>query len=477
MELLWVRDDLRLVDNPALNALLSLKSKDSVAIYIYDSRKFEQSMLAPANKVFLHHRLIKYQKELKEKYNLDLIMFEGDAFKVLSQFIKSNKVDNVFWNRRYFPPLVEEDAKIKKHLIMSSIHCESFNANLLIEPWNGLKDDGKPYLVYSAYFKKAYKKLDYSLTKMKNFMFDRKTKISGHQNKIDLLPKRQWHKTLHASWSADALSTTKKLRKFLKNDVLSYNAKRDRPDLDGTSSMSPYLRFGVISPKMILTELEKVHSKNRWMSDPNLAQYVKELYWREFACQLMYYFPYTVSKPLRPKYKKFPWKPHKQSLRAWQKGLTGYPIVDAGMRQLWATGWMHNRVRMIVASFLIKHLMQPWWKGAEWFAETLVDADIASNSLGWQWVAGSGADAAPYFRIFNPITQGQKFDVTGAYVKKWVPELANLPLKYLHAPWEAPKSVLDECEVILGKDYPEPVVDHPQARVKALNAYSKIKNN
>jgi len=477
VNIIWFRDDLRVADNPALSALIKEKQKDSIAIYIYDSRKFEKSMLAAANKVFLYHRLEELKQELKQKYNLDFYYFDGDAGEVMDELCSSHGVENLFWNRRYYPPLVEEDAKIKKSLSDNGVECKSFNGNLLIEPWNGLKDDGKPYLVYSAFFKKAYKKIDYSVSKNSAFQFDCKSKISSHQKKLDLLPKRSWHKEVHASWDTSSKGASKKMRTFLKDHVLSYNINRDRPDLGGTSSMSPYLRFGVLSPRMILTELEKHHPRHRWMSEPNLTQYVKELYWREFACHLMFYFPYTVTKPLRDKYKEFPWKPSKKSLEAWQKGMTGYPIVDAGMRQLWATGWMHNRVRMIVASFLIKHLMQPWWKGAQWFADTLVDADIASNSLGWQWVAGSGADAAPYFRIFNPITQGKKFDVTGEYVRKWVPELEGLPLKFLHAPWEASKEILSSSEVVLGESYPKPIVDHPEARIRALDAYAAIKSS
>ena len=248
---------------------------------------------------------------------------------------------------------------------------------------------------------------------------------------------------------------------------------RDIPGDDGTSSLSPYLHFGQISPRQIVKKISSSRGPlDEWEKGPK--QYVKEIYWREFAYAILYHFPKTPQKPLREKYESFPWKKNKDFLKAWQKGQTGYPIVDAGMRQLWAHGWMHNRIRMVVASFLVKHLLQPWQDGAEWFWDTLVDGDLASNTLGWQWAAGCGADAAPYFRIFNPMTQGEKFDKKGEYVRRWVPELKDVPNKYIHEPWEAPSSELKSWGVVLGKDYPKPIVDHKTAREKALSALKKV---
>ncbi len=251
---------------------------------------------------------------------------------------------------------------------------------------------------------------------------------------------------------------------------------RDFPAVEGTSRLSPHLHFGEISPRQIINALREVD--RAWSTNELLEQircYTRQIGWREFAYHLLYHFPHTPEKPLRPDFEKFPWKTDSDLLRSWQNGLTGYPIVDAGMRELWETGWMHNRVRMIAASFLVKDLMIPWQEGAAWFWDTLVDADLANNTLGWQWTAGCGADAAPFFRIFNPVLQGEKFDRNGAYIRKWIPELASLPDKWIHKPWKAPEGIVKDAGIVLGKDYPRPIVDHKLARQQALEAFQSIK--
>jgi len=287
---------------------------------------------------------------------------------------------------------------------------------------------------------------------------------------LGLLPEISWHEPIEAAWKVGEEAARRRLTKFVEGSVNAYSSDRDVPGVDGTSALSPHLHFGEISPRQVAAAVSKAAGDSH-----GAKVYLSEIGWREFAHYLLHHFPDTVEKPLKPDFERFPWEPDAQLLKKWQRGQTGYPIVDAGMRQLWKTGWMHNRVRMIVASFLIKHLLQPWQRGAEWFWDTLVDADLASNTLGWQWTAGCGADAAPFFRIFNPMTQGEKFDPEGDYVRRWVPQLGDLPVRYIHQPWTAPSAILARCGVSLGVDYPEPIVDHKQARARALLAYDKMR--
>jgi len=261
------------------------------------------------------------------------------------------------------------------------------------------------------------------------------------------------------------------LEHFVDGAIANYQVDRDRPDFDGTSSLSPYLAWGLIGPRQVVAQLRARCD----LTQEGPLVYLKEIYWREFAYNVLYHFPDTPNAPLRHEYNNFPWEEDLDTLRSWQRGQTGYPIVDAGMRQLWETGWMHNRVRMIVSSLLVKHLLQDWHSGARWFWDTLVDADLASNTLGWQWSGGCGADAAPYFRVFNPIIQGQKFDPDGAYVRRYVPELGKMPAKYIHTPWEAPDGILDYAGIEIGKDYPAPIIDHQAGRNRALAALKKFK--
>jgi deoxyribodipyrimidine photo-lyase len=255
-----------------------------------------------------------------------------------------------------------------------------------------------------------------------------------------------------------------------------YADERNLPDRDGTSALSPHLHFGEISPRQVWSAV-RASSKGSGVFPPSRGAkvFLSEVGWREFAYHLLVHFPHTPEAPLRAEFARFPWRVDAAQLRAWQRGRTGYPIVDAGMRQLWATGWMHNRVRMIVASFLVKHLRISWQEGAAWFWDTLVDADLAANTLGWQWTAGCGADAAPYFRVFNPVLQGAKFDPNGDYVRRWVPELARVPVEFIHAPWEAPPLELSVAGVVLGRDYPQPIVEHGEARTAALAALQTLR--
>jgi deoxyribodipyrimidine photo-lyase len=292
---------------------------------------------------------------------------------------------------------------------------------------------------------------------------------------LALLPRVQWTGGMRAAWTPGSAAAHALLRQFLADCFEDYPAARDRPDLPGTSRLSPYLHFGEIGARQIWHETRRFALQMGRHTTWRTSQFLAELGWREFAHHLLYHFPHTPLQPLRAQYARFPWKPSAAILRAWQRGATGYPLVDAGMRQLWETGWMHNRVRMVAASFLIKHLLQPWTDGACWFWDTLVDADLAANTLGWQWVAGCGADAAPYFRIFNPTAQATRFDPQGTYVREWIPELARLPTEWIHQPWAAPPQALAAAGVQLGKSYPRPLVDHGEARAAALAALATLK--
>jgi deoxyribodipyrimidine photo-lyase len=294
--------------------------------------------------------------------------------------------------------------------------------------------------------------------------------------KLRLLPRISWDAGIRDAWNIEEAIATNRVAQFVRGSIAEYPTARDRPDVDGTSRVSPYLHSGELSPRRLWHAVRAASRRPKTGQPPKAAEaYLRELVWREFAYHLLFHFPKTVSEPLQPAFEKFPWRTDARALKAWQKGQTGYPIVDAGMRQLWTTGWMHNRVRMIVGSFLVKDLLLPWQKGAEWFWDTLVDADLANNTLGWQWVAGCGADAAPFFRIFNPIRQGEQFDPEGSYVRQWVPELAKLPDRWIHKPWKASDSVLADAGVTLGGSYPQPIVDHDQARTRALETFKEIR--
>jgi deoxyribodipyrimidine photo-lyase len=290
-----------------------------------------------------------------------------------------------------------------------------------------------------------------------------------------LLPTIKWAEGIGETWVPGERSASDRLTRFIEKALSDYSTGRDRPEKTGTSRLSPDLRWGHISPRQVWHAVKRSPRRQSPKVAKQAEGYLRQLGWREFAHHLLVHFPHTPEEPLRPMFARFPWNGSSEHLRAWQHGRTGYPLVDAGMRELWHTGWMHNRVRMVVASFLVKHLLVPWQEGARWFWDTLVDGDLANNTLGWQWCAGCGADAAPYFRIFNPVLQGRKFDPDGGYVRRWVPEIAGLADKHLHEPWAAKATDLAECCIRLGRDYAEPIVDHAEARTRALKAYDRLR--
>ena len=470
--ILWFRKDLRLEDNSALKAAI-VAGAPVIPLFIWSPDESGGWAPGAASKWWLHQALKSLSESFKEVSG-EFVLREGDSLGQLRDIIEKTGAKRVYWNRRYESPHRELDASIKRQLREDGIEVESFNSSLLNEPHTAATGGGNPYKVYTPYWKKVK---DRPIEPIADPDFDSLKFPEAYPqtvalDSLGLLPEEQWHHKFFQHWEVSEAAAQERLEKFLNQPVEGYNQARDIPSEDGTSSLSPYLHWGLIGPRQIMHSLKAKHDLGK--EGPGV--YAKEIYWREFAYNVLYHFPQTPDAPLREKYADFPWEPDANALKRWQRGQTGYPIVDAGMRQLYATGWMHNRVRMVVSSLLVKHLLQDWREGASWFWNTLVDADLASNTLGWQWSAGCGADAAPYFRVFNPITQGKKFDTEGEYVRKWVPEIAKLPNKFIHEPWEAPVGILEYAGVKLGKDYPKPIIDHKEGRARALAALDQFKS-
>lgn len=470
--IVWFRRDLRLIDQPAL--FYASKHYDQIiALYIHsDDAEYP---IGGASRWWLHHSLSALNESLEAKQSR-LIIRRGSCLEVLEKIIKESGADAVFWNRLYEPDIIACDSRIKETLTQKGLIVKSFNASLLNEPWAVTKSDGQPYKVFTAYMNACIKQFPFAhkpLPTPKTLPNTPDHIKSDSVKKLALLSNMGWDKTFYSCWQPGEVGAHHALNRFAKEQVNDYSEARNFPSTKGTSLLSPHLAFGEISAHTIHTALSQ-DSKKR----VNASAYIRQLYWRDFANYLLFHFPHTINSPMDKRFIKFPWRKNtKKELAAWQRGQTGIPIIDAGMRELWSTGWMHNRVRMIVASFLCKNCLITWQQGAQWFWDTLVDADLANNTMGWQWVAGCGADAAPYFRIFNPILQSEKFDRDGAYIKKWVPELTSMPSKYIHAPWQAPSPVLTDSGIRLGKTYPLPLVDLSQSRTDALTAFSQIKNS
>lgn len=455
--IMWFRQDLRLSDNPALH-FASLSQRPLIFLYIFDDTKRPWA-LGGASRWWLHQSLKALDGSLKS-YGAKLILKKGDPCSILKELVKNERVEQIYFNRCYEPYQLKLDQKIEKEWP----EVYSFNSALLREPWEYHTQSGQPFKVFTPFWK-ACQKLPVRDLFLKPTELCAYKKVSGLKlSELKLLPSIKWYKTIEKEWVAGEEEAHKKLEAFLPK-IKDYQELRNRPDLDYTSHLSPHLHFGEISPVEIWQRLHK---------NKDGLFFLSELAWREFSYHLLYYFPDLPDLAFKEKFNQFPWV-RRNFLKKWQQGQTGYPIVDAGMLELWHTGYMHNRVRMITASFLVKNLLVPWQKGEAWFFDTLVDADLANNSASWQWVFGSGADAAPYFRIFNPVLQGQKFDPEGRYVKKWLPALAHLPKKYLHCPWDAPQEVLSKARLTLGQDYPLPLVDLGESRQEALLAFKRLK--
>jgi len=458
--LCWLRNDLRLDDNPAL--AYALRNHASVLCLYIDEQPPGDG--PPAAAWWLRAALL----DLSDQLDGRLLYRSGDAREVIAQLCAERQIEAVYWNRRYEPDLRERDAVIKSWLKEQGVGVASFPGNLLFEPWEIAKADGSPYRVFTPFYKAALRQGPMPPhPAIDSDALQRLAEVPEESRRaIESLPQRAWMEGFGEYWQPTRSGAWAQLDAFIDTALSGYADARNLPAVPGCSRISPYLHFGQISPREIAVRVAGL---------PGAEDYLRELIWREFAHAILYHWPGSLDAPMDRRFAKMPWRNDPRALQAWQQGRTGIPLVDAGMRELWQTGFMHNRVRMVVASFLTKHLLIDWREGARWFEYTLLDADMANNRMGWQWCAGSGVDAAPYFRIFNPVSQGQRFDAQGEYVRRWVPELAGLPAKCLHQPWDAPPNVLSEAGVVPGDSYPMPLIDLKAGRDRALGIWESIR--
>ncbi len=472
--IVWFRQDLRLDDHPALRAAVN-RGEAVVPVYIWSPGDEGDWAPGAASRWWLHHSLFSLDDQLK-RFGSRLILRSGTALDELSALIGETGATAVFWSRRVEPAAIKVERAVERMLSARGVMWELFNTSLLHDPATVRTKSGGPYQVFTPFWKALQDGTEIAqpIAAPRQLAAPRKWPKSLHLEQLELLPTPDWASGFGLMWSPGEAGAQAQTKRLL-GEIADYDSERDRPDRDGTSRLSPHLHFGEVSPRRVWAQVIAHETRHRSGPSKGALAYLRQLAWREFAHHLLHHFPQTPARPLRDQYSRFPWRRSSNDLRAWQRGLTGYPYVDAGMRQLWSTGWMHNRVRMLAASLLVKHLLLDWRHGAAWFWDTLVDADLANNTLGWQWCAGCGADAAPYFRIFNPVTQGRKFDPQGRYVRTWVPELSSLPDEFIHRPWEAPAAVLRAAGVALGRTYPHPIVSHEAGRRRALEALSAVK--
>jgi deoxyribodipyrimidine photo-lyase len=454
--IVWFRQDLRLADNPALLAAVARRGP-VIPVYVWAAEEEGRWRLGAASKWWLHQSLAALDASLRRRGSR-LVLRGGPTLTALSELAKATGASAVFWNRRYEPAAIQRDGKIEEALRAAGLVAESFNGDLLFEPGTVTTRQGRPYQVFTPFWRACLLQPAPAEPEGEPGHLEkpRRWPTSLKLADLQLEPRIDWASGLRASWQPGEAGARAQFQRFLAEAVQAYATDRNRPDHVGSSRLSPHLHFGEVSIRAVWQDLHALPtSKRTGATAESIRVFANELGWREFARHLLFHFPHTAEQPLRPAFNKFPWRSDSAQLRAWQRGRTGYPIVDAGMRELWHTGWMHNRVRMIVASFLVKDLLISWHEGAAWFWDTLVDADLANNTLGWQWSAGCGADAAPYFRIFNPLSQGERFDPSGDYVRLWVPELRSSLTTNAGA-------------------YPRPIIDHTEARTRALAAFRQL---
>lgn len=469
--IVWFRQDLRLQDHPALIAAVG-RGGAVVPVYVWAPEEEGGWPPGAGSRWWLRRSLSSLDRDLRAR-GMRLIVRSGPSLVALREIVAATRADAVLWSRRYEPAALARDAKVKRALLGDGILAESFNSSLLFEPWMVLNRAGRPFQVFTPFYRSC---------------LAQGPPAPPARAPQRLLPPQRWPDSLDVddlrlemdvdsaaglkdAWTPGEAGAERALRRFLTESLIGYPGRRDRPGEPGTSRLSAHLHFGEIGPRQIW---EAVEARAAAMTDPGAYRaaeaYLRQLVWREFANHILFHFPHTIDRPLREEFARFPWRRNARELRAWQAGRTGFPIVDAGMRELRRTGWMHNRTRMIAASFLVKDLLASWTVGARWFWDSLVDADLANNTLGWQWTAGCGADAAPYFRVFNPVIQGKKFDPRGDYVRANLPELHDADAQWIHAPWEGPGSASR-----IDPGYPPPIVDHAISRARALAAHASLR--
>ena len=466
----WIRDDFRIKNNHALS--YACKNHDAVtAIYVHNNEYFDGKR--EAQKWWISKSLESFSKDL-DKFNIKLELIISDELSFFSKLKTKDKL-SIYWNKVYEPDHLKLDKEIEKILEKKNIPFKFFKGNILNEYQSITKNDGTPFKVFTPFWRNAEQvyidavpQKSSEIKKLKN----KKNIFNSKDTFKQIMPKKDWFKKFDQYWKPSEEEAHKSLKEFINNRISKYGIDRDYPSINGSSKLSPYIRNGQIHVAAIYDKSSKDIKKNT-----SIRKYINELGWREFSHSLINYFPQMLKGNLRKEFDRFPWEKNSKNLKAWKQGMTGYPIVDAGMRELYETGWMHNRIRMVVGSFLVKHLRINWKEGEKYFRNCLLDFNEANNVAQWQWVAGCGADAAPYFRIFNPILQGEKFDKEGLYVKKWVPELSRVPSKFIHKPWEMELKYQEAIKTIIGKDYPKPIVIHEEARAAALNAFQSLKKN
>lgn len=472
--IVWLRRDLRLADNPALDHACRAHQY-VVVLYVLAEHEAAPWQAGAASRVWLHHSLRALAGALGERGGC-LVLRRGDSLAVLQALVAETQAGAVYWNRGYEPALSARDADIKRALRAAGLEAHSFPASLLNEPWDVRTGNGDPYRVFTPYWKSVSRRPVAAphpapLTVPAPLRRPRSEALDDWP----LLPRIPWAAGIEAAWNPGEAGARGRLLEFLDEGLFDYADARNLPAAPAVSRLSPHLHFGEISPRQVWWAVA-----NRCGGQPLESRggeaFLRELGWREFAAHVLWHHPDSPQRPLQARFDAYPWaEDYAPALAAWQQGRTGYPLVDAGMRELWTTGWMHNRVRMLCASFLVKNLRIPWQEGARWFWDTLVDADLASNTLGWQWTAGCGVDAAPYFRVFSPLRQGEQFDAGGDYVRRWLPELKAVPTKYIHAPWTLPAAETARCGFKPGAGYPLPIVDFASSRAQALAGFERIK--
>ena len=477
LTLLWFSRDLRLEDNPALTAAVS-RGGEVLPVFIMDDEDAGEWRPGAASRWWLHRSLRSLSDSIAAR-GATLIFRRGPADETLDGLVRECGADAVYWNRRYEPWAVSRNARIKQSLTDRGIAARSFNASLLSEPGKLLTRTGEPYRVFTPFWNalRSTYRAEQPVVAPELIRPATARVASDDLESWKLHPEQpDWSGGLSSSWEPGEQGARARLKEFARRDVFEYRDRRNEPGTDGTSRLSPHLHFGEVGPRQVWWAVTEQAMRQHGIPMPSgVETFLSEIAWREFSYHLLFNFPDLPETPWRAEFARMRWSRSRKTLSAWKHGVTGYPIVDAGMRQLWTSGWMHNRVRMIAASFLIKDLLIDWREGERWFWDTLVDADLASNAAGWQWVAGSGADAAPYFRVFNPVLQSRKFDPHGDYIRSWIPELARFPDTLIHSPWEAAPSERHAAGVELGQDYPFPIVDHATARERALDAFERIK--
>jgi deoxyribodipyrimidine photo-lyase len=479
LAIVWLRRDLRLADQPALHAAAQRHAR-VLPLYLHAPEEEAPWEPGAASRWWLHHSLLALGERLAA-LGSPLLIRRGPSLEALRALIRETGAGAVYWTRLYEPAALARDRAVKEAMRADGLIAESHNAALLYEPWELKTGAGEPYRVFTPFWRNAEARLDQlppALPAPERLRPPQRRVAGLSVAALELLPRIAWDVGFYPYWTPGEAGAQLRLEQFATEAIARYKTQRDQPAANATSGLSPHLHFGELSPRSALLAAREAArtASPGWLA--SAEHFVRELGWREFSHHLLFHYPHTTDAPMHQKFAAFPWRApedYAADLAAWQRGRTGIPIVDAGLRQLWLSGWMHNRVRMMCASLLTKNLLIPWQEGARWFWDTLVDASLPQNSLGWQWTAGCGADAAPYFRIFNPVLQGEKFDGDGAYTRRWVPELAKLPDKFLHRPWEAPSEIRRAAEIGLDSVYAKPIIDLSRSRDRALAAYERIK--